>query len=66
MPDRCAETKFQVGTQAVAVPAGRDVAVRALDDDEQLVLAEPVDQLVRPADVADDLRSSRVSSRSTG
>ncbi len=47
--------KFHVGhVRGVAVPAGRDVAVRALHDHEQLALSEAVDQIVGPADVADD------------
>ena len=54
-PERCAETKFHVGTLCdVAVPAGRDVAVRTLHDDHQLALPQPVDHVVGLADVAHD------------
>ena len=54
-PVRCAETKFQVGTRRdIAVPAGRDVPVRALHDDEQLALPQTVDQVVGLSDVTDD------------
>ncbi|MNJ02081.1 hypothetical protein D3C73_1619120 [compost metagenome] len=38
----------------IAVPAGRDVAVRPLEDDEHLPLAHPVDLVIRPPDMTHD------------